>query len=201
VLRKDYEAYFRDLAHEQNLFLSKLDNHAYEIIDKVYPDNIMEMLRKKFLPNLDLLTDHISDSAYSRTSYINEVQEETNSQVQSFIDDRELFYSYLEDMNIGDFVNGVYEIPCFFYEIEHIESGKVEIETFFPWDGQNSSTPLHATTIELEEAVYDKVNYFHNKTDSKLFENICDLLENDDCVPAKEIARFREDCSTIIMED
>lgn len=50
VIKKDYEGYFDELANDQKNFLNQIDSHAYEILEKVYPNQVQEKFSYQSIP-------------------------------------------------------------------------------------------------------------------------------------------------------
>ncbi len=153
---------------EHEIFLRKLDSHAYEIIDKVYPNQIQDKFSYDSLPSIDFLSEHAMVSVTDRNICLDQGMNDAYKEVSRFVDNRQLFYNDLNEFECNGFEEGVYELPFCFMELENSKTGQVKKEYWFQseliageknpdFDGLRLEMEIQADDITTSEKQIDSV--------------------------------------------
>jgi hypothetical protein len=106
-----YSSLSDQLNTEHETFLRKLDSHAYEIIEKVYPQQIQDKFSYDSLPGISFLSDHAMVSVTDRNICLEQGFNDAFKAVSAFIENREQLYSDLIDFECQLLDEGTYELP------------------------------------------------------------------------------------------
>lgn len=196
-IKSDYEKYFEAIAKEQDMFLQKLDSHAYELVEKVYPKQIQAKFSLQSLPCLDFMAEHISDSAILRTNVINTALRDAENEVDKFIEERQMFYGEVDRMGISSLAEGGYTMECYTIDIEDNETGHIERKYIFPWGFRQD---VGIAEGEFGQAIDEKADcdYETKSETSKLFwEKLRTFVNLDE----EGWRRFEEDCAIKLREE
>jgi hypothetical protein len=119
------------LNKEHETFLHKLDSHAYDIIDKIYPTQIQDRFSFDSLPSTNFLTDHAWVSVADRNSCLEKGMNNAYQSISDFIEKRNDFHKELEQYYCTEMNEGTYELPFCFMEMENRNSGETKLECWF----------------------------------------------------------------------
>lgn len=199
IITKDFESYLKQLAEEQEVFLQKLDSHVYDITESIYPIRI-SLLLESYLPSINILSDHISQIAEVRTIAINNLFNKASEAIQSFVEERDDFYSELENLSINDMEEGCYELPCYFLEVEDRETGETFIQPVLPDLYEYGVNVLDDNTrLTIKTAIEEKAESLRGgSAEPDLLAEICNALHYKYSIPESEVERFKTDLETIL---
>ncbi len=200
MIKRDYNGYFDEVATEHESFLRMLDNHVFELVDKVYPKAVQEKFSFQSLPSVDFLSGHISNSAFARSICFGEVLNETEREVLDFVDSRAAFYQDLEESAVTGIEPGSYNLPASFVEVENVETGEIEIRVFFPWGGKIGKFGYETTDL-LRDSVREKAGLM-DESDIKdqQWTSFIETIKKQNRVVDSELVRFQENCKSFVME-
>ncbi len=126
---------YADLADQVNkeheVYLRKLDSHAYDIIDKIYPQQVQERFSYDSLPGTNFLADHAFITVIDRNICLNKGMLNAQNEVSNFKETRELFHDELERFHCTELKEGTYELPFCFIELENRHTGEIKLECWF----------------------------------------------------------------------
>jgi len=175
-ISKRYTDLAEQLNTEHETFLRKLDSHAYEIIDKVYPNQIQDKFSYDSLPSIDFLSEHAMVSVTDRNICLEQGMNDANKEVSRFVDNRQLFYNDLKEFECYGFEEGVYELPFCFMELENHKTGEVKKEYWFQSEliAGEKNPDFDDIRIEMENQA-DSITISEKQIDSVL-QNIDEFL-------------------------
>jgi len=116
---------------EHETFLRKLDSHAYDIIEQVYPQQIQDKFSYDSIPGINFLSDHAMVSVSDRNICFEQGLNDALRVVSNFIDNREQLYNDLIDFECHILDEGTYELPWCFIELENNKTGETKLECWF----------------------------------------------------------------------
>jgi len=197
-VKSDYKGYFEEIANEHELFLRKLDSHAYEIVENYYPKQIQEKFSFLSIPCINFLSNHTTESAQARSSFITTCVEDAEQSIDTFLEERNMFNDDLNKYHIPNLKEGIFELPVSFIEIENIETGEKELQTFYEWVELGNDDQLEIEK-DLDKIVEIGITELERPI-SRSQEIILKLIE-DSNVSGEMAERFKKDCNTIIWEE
>jgi len=156
-----YSTLSEQLNTEHETFLRKLDSHAYDLIEKVYPQQVQDKFSYDSLPGISFLSDHAMVSVTDRNICLDQAFNDAHKEVNSFMEKREQFYGDLSEFECNNLEKGTYEIPWCFIEFENNKTGETKLECWFECElekGEKESA-LDELRKEMEiRAEHEKVN-------------------------------------------
>ena len=180
-----------DLNREHETFLKKLDSHAYEIIEKVYPHQVQERFSYDALPCTNFLTEHAMVSVTDRNACLSKGYEAAEREVSGFLELRNIFHGELEEYHCSDLDEGAYDMPFCFVEMENRHTGETKIECWFECELEHGGkiTELEFLRTEMESRAME------NRLTSNRFETILETFDGqlDETLIAQEKQRFMDD--------
>jgi len=179
-------------------FLKQLDNHVYDIPEKIYPIQIQEKFSFSSIPTKNYIIAHTQESALTRFEVLNDGFDKAQKNIHSFLDERNDFYDQLSWHN-ADLDEGQYGLPYWAVEVEDAESGEKRTEVYFSWELQNEETKIPNNTIGIMRD-YAKGNFeYRNVKESNLADKqkVIEILNELNEIPEDEIKRFEDDCKEI----
>ncbi len=191
----------KEMTKEHELFLQKLDSHAYEIVDQIYPRQIQERFSYDTQPNIDYLVNHTTESGYVRSKCITDSFIDARKKVEYFLEERKILNDNLAEYGINtNLVDGYYSLPVWFAEIINNETEEKEIKLIFPW----TNNDINPETIPVLEQMADETlgaltDYSGNN--DEVFEKELQSWLKANKIPKEELIRFNEDCEKIIFEE
>lgn len=126
-----YSTLSDQLNTEHETFLRKLDSHAYDIIEKVYPQQVQEKFSYDSVPGISFLSDHAMISVEDRNICIDKGFKNALKAISHFTKDREQFYNELSEFECNLLDEGAYELPWCFVEMENNITGETKLECWF----------------------------------------------------------------------
>jgi hypothetical protein len=130
-INERYAILANQLNQEHETFLRKLDSHAYEIIENIYPLQVKDKFSYDSLPGIDFLTEHAMLSVSDRSICLDQGMNDALKEVSGFMEKRQLFYHELEKYECLQLEEGTYELPWCFIELKNRESGETKLECWF----------------------------------------------------------------------
>jgi len=190
----------KELTKENELFLSKLDSHAYSITEQIYPKQIKEKFSFDIQPNIDYLVNHTAENAYLRTKCLSDSYLDSKKQVDNFLLERNMFYNSIEKYGVKtNLEDDKYKLSAWVYKLKNNETGEVETKFIFPW---TENKQIVNCETELEEILIGRLESSNLKKTAKTVskKEIQDVL-TDFKIPQKEQERLFNDCKNVLMED
>jgi len=139
----------------------KLDSHAYDLLEQVYPGLIQERFSNISLPSYSYLAAHASECAQARTAGLMEGFKAAEQAVRAFLEDGQDFYAGLQNMISTDVRPGHYRLKVYAIEVEDRETGERSLR--FRIAGQEEDLPE-----DLQQALKDAVaGKMHDGPDSE----------------------------------
>jgi uncharacterized protein Smg (DUF494 family) len=190
-INERYTILSNQLNQEHETFLRKLDSHAYDIIEKIYPKQIQEKFSYDSLPGIDFLSEHAMLSVNERCVCLDQGMKDALKEVSSFMEKRQLFYHQIEDFECRHLDEGTYELPWCFVEFKNRKSGETRFECWFECELESGrkNNELNELRAEIEFLA-------ENLNPSRIW--IDDLLKEmkgflEDKLPGSERKRFLSD--------
>lgn len=157
-VRTRYEKLAESVSQDHKADLERLDDHAYQITDEIYPDQIQERFSYESPVFWESLAEHSAKSAAARTECLKEGTEEAADEVSSFLDERDAFYEDLRRETSPQAEPGEYQLPYWFVDVEDESTGERHLEVLFPWDLHDTDCPVESSQEEaLREAAHAQV--------------------------------------------
>jgi hypothetical protein len=186
---------YSDLADQVNkeheVFLKKLDSHAYDIIEKIYPQQVQDRFSYDSLPGTDFLADHAFVSVMDRNICLDKGMKKAENEVGRFMENRKLFHDEIERFHCKELKEGTYKLPFCFIEMENRNTGETKMECWFECELEtgvkNSDLDFMREEMELKaaNAEFKKESYF------EILEAIKSYLNEK--IPESEKQRFMQD--------
>lgn len=137
-----YEKLAESVSKDHKADLERLDSHAYEITETIYPEQIQERFSYESPVFWTALAEHSAASAAARTSCLKEGTEAAASELASFLDAREQFHEDLSRLASSRAEPGEYELSYWFVEVEDEDTGETHLDVLFPWDLNDTRPPV-----------------------------------------------------------
>jgi hypothetical protein len=137
-----YEKLAESVSKDHKADLERLDSHAYEITETIYPEQIQERFSYESPVFWTALAEHSAASAAARTSCLKDGTEAAASEVASFLDARDQFHEDLSRLASSKAVPGEYELSYWFVEVKDEDTGESHIDVLFPWDLDDTRSPV-----------------------------------------------------------
>jgi hypothetical protein len=126
-----YSNLSEQLNKEHETFLRKLDSHAYELVENIYPNQIQARFSYDSLPGIDFLSQHAMVSVTDRSVCLEKGFNDALKEVSGFMEKRNLFHSDLKTYECRKLEEGEYELPFCFIEFENRNTGETKLECWF----------------------------------------------------------------------
>ena len=198
-----YEKIAEQLVGEHAKYLKQLDSQAYEIVDKIYPDQIQEGFSFASLPAQKYLAAHVIESALTRSAALNDSYKKAKEIMTEFLKKRE---SFSEDIEFGvtDKLDaGDYYLPLWHIEVEDRETGDKHTELYFEWEISGNSAPISSAQSEILRAI--GIDLIKNASFGELAEadkvELVNLLKKSHDTPENEVKRLLKDKHRISMTE
>jgi hypothetical protein len=137
---------------EHSNFLRQLDGDAYDIPEKIYPNQVLGRFSFDSVPSYRFLAAHTVESAVVRNECLSDGYGKAAQAISEFLNRREQFYRSLGGSGQTQLEEGTYELPYWIVGIEDRSTGIVEEKVLFEWDAAESAEGIDA----------DKVNDLRN---------------------------------------
>jgi len=186
---------YSDLAEQVNkeheVFLKKLDSHAYDIIEKIYPHQVQERFSYDSLPGANFLADHAFVTVIDRNSCLDTGMKNAQREVLDFLESRQLFRDNLKRFNCDEIEEGKYELPYCFIEMENRNTGETKLDCWF--ECELESGVKNSDLDELREEMEKKAA--NTEFSKEAFKDTLDTLSSllTDKIPESEKQRFFND--------
>lgn len=132
-----YEGLSDQLNKEHETFLKKLDSHAYEIIDRIYYQQVQERFSYDSLPVTSLLADHAMVSATDRTICLDKGFMDAFEQVTNYVEAKQSLADDIIPFQCNELSEGIYDLPFCFIETEDRQTGERHLECLFECELEN----------------------------------------------------------------
>ena len=119
------------IAHEHSSFLRQLDQHVYQIVDEIFPEQIQAKFSFISQPFWYELARRAALSSVARSHCLNEGYEDTRHAVERFLQARQSVYEQVGALDSG-LQPGYYEIPYWYAVVEDLETGEQSAQLAFP---------------------------------------------------------------------
>jgi len=204
--RKTIVARFKNLTKrivdQHDNYLKQLDNHVYEIPEKLYPTLIQEKISNASIPTQNFIVTHAEESALYRYNCLNSGYSLAEQSMNNFADQRSKFYKKLSEFPDAKIKSGNYGLPYWILEIEDKELGKKRLEVFFEWELENKNVNIDKTIVEKFRS-YVPIHAKNSLESTKLKknkDNNINQLNNSAEIPQSELERFNKECKFINIE-
>lgn len=190
---------FQDLSNKlvemHSKFLKQLDSHAYDIPEKIYPNQIQEKFSYASNSTKNYIIAHAQESALTRHDTLNEGFEAAKKSIDTFLDKREIFYDNLRRYYCEE-EEGKYGLPLWAVEVEDLDSKEKRIEVYFDWELKNEKCDLPSKTVgKMRDYAKGMFEYRESKqNDNYLKSSFIKTLYEEKQIPEDEIKRFENDC-------
>jgi hypothetical protein len=194
-LDRRFEKQTEQLAEEHTSYLRQLDSHAYEIVDKVFPEQVIGKISRKSVPAYHYLVAHHLEAARSRTESLEAGFQEAKEAIDNFLSQRGEFWTELNSQEINSYSDGWFEIPYYVIMLENAETGERRTEVVISSDQRSESSEVPEEIKELlRDAAVSDLSFASGslvECDDQLA--IAHFLENKYEVPKSECERFHAD--------
>jgi hypothetical protein len=186
-----YDGLSDQLNKEHETFLKKLDSHAYEIIDRIYYQQVQERFSYDSLPVTSLLADHAMVSATDRTICLDKGFSDAFEQVTNYVEEKQSLADDTIPFQCSELSEGIYDLPFCFIETEDRQSGERHLECLF--ECELESEVLNNELDFLREEMKDLAIYSEpsNEFYSQAFSTMNSYLVKN--LPDSERRRFLSD--------
>jgi|GEM_PF-1469018 len=127
-VRERYRELLRTVAENNEKRRRSLDNHAYELIEQVYPSEIQERFSNISLPAYEYLAAHASESALVRNQAFMDVLHGLRDSVSRFLEQYRDAKAELRSWLNEDLAPGRYVLGLYLAEVENQETGERRFE-------------------------------------------------------------------------
>jgi hypothetical protein len=135
---KRHNERIESLNQHHETFIHELDSHAFDITEKIYPDQVQSKFSFISQPFWQELAKHINKLAYARSSALLESLKETIQSLNKFVDMRKTVYKELRALTVSESIqDGSYDLPYWYLVVEDVATKQQHIEVFFDWESQN----------------------------------------------------------------
>jgi hypothetical protein len=132
-----YDGLSDQLNKEHETFLKKLDSHAYEILDRIYYQQVQERFSYDSLPVTSLLADHAMVSATDRTICLEKGFSDAFEQVTNYVEVKQSLADDTIPFQCNELSEGIYDLPFCFIETEDRQTGERHLECLFECELEN----------------------------------------------------------------
>jgi len=139
-----YEKLAESVAKDHEADLERLDSHAYEITETIYPEQIQERFSYESPVFWTALAEHSAASAAARTSCLKEGTQAAASELASFLDVREQFHEEVSRLTSSKAEPGEYTLSYWYVEVKDEDTGESHLDVLFPWDVHETRSPVGA---------------------------------------------------------
>jgi hypothetical protein len=154
-----YEKLAESVSKDHKADLERLDSHAYEITETIYPEQIQERFSYESPVFWTALAEHSAASAAARTSCLKEGTEAAASELASFLDAREQFHEEVNRLASSKAEPGEYALSYWYVEVKDEDTGESHLDVLFPWDVNETRSPVGADQeAALREAARAEVD-------------------------------------------
>ncbi|MEN6455730.1 MAG: hypothetical protein ABFD10_15890 [Prolixibacteraceae bacterium] len=179
------------LNQEHEAFLRKLDSHAYDIVEKIYPSQIRNRFSSDSLPCIDFLAEHAKASVSDRSVCLEQGMNDAQREVAAFIEKRQLLYHELEEFECLHLDEGAYELPWCFVQLENRETGETKFECWFECELESGRKNMELDELRTEiQFLAENLNN-SKKSVHQFVKDIDGFLNEKLMIPEKE--RFLSD--------
>lgn len=190
-----YSNLSEQLNKEHETFLRKLDSHAYELVENIYPNQIQARFSYDSLPGIDFLTQHAMVSVTDRTVCLEKGFTDALKEVTGFMEKQNLFHSDLQTYECKTLEVGEYELPFCFIEFENRNTGETKLECWFEKELEAGERNPDLDILREEmELLADNAGNSSKQTKIIIHEMDSFLIEN---LPESEKERFETDLQFI----
>ncbi len=151
-----YDQLLDKLAENNKERRKKLDSHAYELLERIYPHQVQPAFDQVVQPFYSFLSAHAVDASRARTNALGEAFARLCDDVREFQAERDRTYETIGKWLIKDWAEGAYELRVRVVETEDIATGRRSVE-IMPLEGGESLPPAVREAIRKQtlEAVRD----------------------------------------------
>jgi hypothetical protein len=191
TILEDYKGYFGEIATEHDLFLSKLDEHAYALIDRNYVEQVQKRFSNDSYPAGLLLGQYLMLSSFLTTEYDQRLRNEIRALVDRYLTSVSSVARSGGSDGEREMSEGCYELPVWFVETEDLRTGERTL-VFFNEKGLVEELPYEPdTNAAIVDASRGKIGPANETSGEDLLSNFESILGG----PAME--QLRSDCQTI----
>jgi hypothetical protein len=191
-LAERYQQLLENVGGECLSRVNRMDSHAFQILDKIYPKEVQERFSSESSEALRYLTEHAGLAAVNRSEQLNKGLMEAQSALQDFLSQRHQFYGQLDAfLRPMDMKPGCYEVPVLYLEIRDTTTGIRQIEVMMLDNNDQAVAVPEQCTSWVESMVQRQLANCSRKplnTDER--RKLGDLLENTMNVSSAERRRF-----------
>ena len=159
-VRERYKKLLTQVAENNSNRRQELDNHAYALLQEVYPSQIQDRFSNISVPAYSYLSAHAIECAQARTAGLINAFKQVRQEVEEFLAAYRNAVSQIEAMVHHDISPGSYRVSFKVVEVEDINTGKKRL--VFQCGNGDSDLP-EKTRTAIEHSVAKRFNRL-NKT-------------------------------------
>lgn len=180
------------LVKEHDNFLSGIDNHVYDLLEKIYPKQIQEKFSYISIPVQNYIITHMKEAAVVRHNLTKAEFGKTKNAIDSFLNKRKNFYNILESYTCN-LEPGLYGLPYYYVEVEEIDTKRKRTEIYFSFEFNDRKNQIDEKFLISLRETAKKLKPQISSNYLKL-QQVADNLRRISKIPFKEIDRFTGDC-------
>jgi hypothetical protein len=182
---------------EHSNFLRQLDDHAYDIPEKIYPNQVLGRFSFDSVPSYRYLAAHTVESAVVRNDCLTEAYGKAAEAMSEFLNRREQFYLALGESGPTQLEEGTHELPYWIVGIEDRSTGTVEERVLFEWDGGEAAEGFDMNRAnDLRNLALRHKDQFERVQGSRVdFVQLVESLKAEYNLQADNARSLTEDCT------
>jgi hypothetical protein len=183
---------------EHSNFLRQLDGHAYDIPEKIYPNQVLGRFSFDSVPSYRYLAAHTVESAVVRNECLTEGYTKAAEAIGEFLNRREQFYRPLGESGQIQLEEGTHELPYWIVGIEDLSTGTIEERVVFEWDGADEAEGLDMNKVnDLRNLALRHKDQFERVQGSRVdFVQLVESLKTEYNLQADNARSLTEDCTS-----
>jgi hypothetical protein len=162
---------------EHETFLRKLDSHAYEIVEKIYPEQIQNRFSCESLPSISFLSEHALISVTDRNLCLEQGLDDATKSINSFQDKISQFNNSIYEYKCNDVEKGSYYLPYCFVELENNKTEETKLECWFECEIENNEINPDLNLLREEIIYRTDMNSENTKETSLLLKQMKDSID------------------------
>jgi len=127
-IQERYNKLFQEVADNNLERRRQLDSHAYELVEKKWPEEVQAKFSHVSLPSFYYLAAHASECAQARTDALLESLKRTGVTIEQFLEGVQATKEQLERLMAHDRSPGVYHLPVRLLELEDEATGERRVK-------------------------------------------------------------------------
>lgn len=121
-----YAKLLEQVARDCESNIRRIDSHAFDIVDRIYPKEVQQKFSFESEPALRLIGEHAGESAVARTVQLDHALEDVTAAVRHFTRARETFKADFAQFASPELVAGAYIFNVILAESTDVATGQTE---------------------------------------------------------------------------